>query len=71
VRRFALHELTATLTTQENVMQNVKYRFNQKARRKTYLDLILLLLWLLILIELQRRLQDAPRRDYRLPFRPG
>ncbi len=65
----ALHELTETLTHQENVMQTLKNRFNSQARQ-SYQDM-LALWWLLFqLIAIYRRLEreNAPkaRVTYRL-----
>ncbi|GEM_PF-3709022 len=50
-------------------MQNLKDHFNRKARRKQYLDFILLWIYLLILLELMRRLGREPGPVIRPPFR--
>jgi hypothetical protein len=65
----ALHELTETLTHQENVMQTLKNHFNTQARQ-TYLDL-LVLWWLIFLLigqyrRMERELAAKPRPSFRL-----
>jgi hypothetical protein len=52
-------------------MQNLKSRFNRKARRTQYSDFILLWIYLIILLELMRRLEQNPAPVNRPPFRPG
>jgi len=64
-----LHELTETLTHQENVMQTLKDHFNFQSRQ-TYLDL-LVLWWLIFLLigqyrRMERERSFKPRPSFRL-----
>jgi hypothetical protein len=67
-----LHELTETLTHQENVMQTLKNHFNYKARQRN-IDIIVLYMLLLLLIakydqlksDIAYKVRNTPRPTFR------